>query len=275
MRTIVFIGFIVLLMGCSNPEYHFFVGGHSYGVTGINNKGLHPPFQKAILSYQNDSLVHFGVLTGDIVPFASDKEFNEVDSVLKNFTKPIYFVPGNHDLIGNDSLFYQRYRDPYYAIRIDDDLFLFLNGNLDHWNISGEQLAFVKEELSKEYDRAFVFIHQVIWYEKANPIIKFNSGDGKAKKLTFWDTLLPLFDKSITTYFIAGDVGGGKYSPALHHHQLDNFHFIASGMGNAIDENYLMFTVYNNSVKIDVFPLETKVPMRVNPLDSFPVGHFQ
>jgi hypothetical protein len=46
------------------------------------------------------------------------------------------------------------------------DIFIILDANIDGWNISGEQLKFLKQSLPNEKDainNIFIFSHQLIW----------------------------------------------------------------------------------------------------------------
>jgi len=63
----------------------------------------------------------------------------------------------------------------------------------------------------------------------------------------FWDEVIPLFsDFNRDVWFIAGDIGAfpGMTNPVVKH--IDNFHYIASGMGGYQTDNILKFSVYEN-----------------------------
>jgi 3',5'-cyclic AMP phosphodiesterase CpdA len=106
----------------------------------------------------NKKNVKFVFLTGDIVIKGSKKNWDEVDSALKKLklNKKVYFTVRNHDF----RLFKKRYGDTYYYFIKNGDLFIVLDPNIDHWNISGKQLDFLKEVLVKNADSVnniFVF----------------------------------------------------------------------------------------------------------------------
>jgi hypothetical protein len=74
-------------MGCGDDEpiiteakvdYSFFVAGHTYGAPGINNIGLHPPFEDFYDTINTYPKLLSGFLTGDIVLTSNDQNWNEV-----------------------------------------------------------------------------------------------------------------------------------------------------------------------------------------------------
>ena len=47
-------------------RYSFFVAVHTYGKPGVNHGGFCPPFESKLNLIKNDTLMQFGLLTGDI-----------------------------------------------------------------------------------------------------------------------------------------------------------------------------------------------------------------
>ena len=88
-----------------------------------------------------------------------------------------------------------------------------LDPNLDKWNISGDQLEFLKTVLNdnlEEIDNIFVFFHQLIWWEEDNIYgnVMPNSLFGRADTVNFWSEVEPLFSSLPNeVYMFAGDVG--------------------------------------------------------------------
>jgi hypothetical protein len=251
MKNKIIIYLFILFVGInvnSQESYSFFIAGHTYGDPGVNNIGLHPPFLAQFDSINANKSIQFGVLTGDIVspnPIAQD--WDEVDANLATLNVPVYFAVGNHDM-ENRPLYESRYGATYYAIKKGKDLCIFLDPNIDGWNISGDQLDFLKAALAdlSEIRNVYVFVHQVLWAESDNKYsyIGVNSNDGKADEINFWTEIEPLFHNSgHQTYFFAGDLGAGDWSSDFAYDRYDNINFIASGMGGPFGDHFIVVNV--------------------------------
>jgi hypothetical protein len=244
-----------------DSNYTFFVAGHTYGKPGVNNKGLHPPFEaKFDLINERNSVL--GFLTGDIVKYGTEKDWDEVDSVLKFLNAKVYFAPGNHDVYER-TLYESRYGPTYYNFYYNDDLFIVLDPNLDHWNISGEQLEFLKNviEANKniDNDNIFVFFHQLLWWAPDNKYsdIKPNSFEGRADTTNFWSEIEPLFHSlPQNVYMFAGDIGAGSWSADLMYDCYDNITFVASGMGEGNGDNFVIVNVNKEVVNFELIALD-------------------
>lgn len=250
--TYIFLALAQQLFAQNEVSYSFFVAGHSSGTPGIDNPGLHPPFKKHFPFLNNHSNLQLGILTGDIVrafPYPTTKDWEEVDMDLSELNIPVHFAVGNHDM-ENRPAYESRYGSTYFSFTHQNDLFLFLDPNLDNWNITGDQLSFLKTILdTTNASNIYVFTHQVLWSYPDNLFnyIKWNSSEGRASEINFWNEIIPLFQRSNKpVYFFAGDVGSAPYASPLSYDKVANFTFISSGMGNNTNENYLIVNVDNN-----------------------------
>ncbi|MCA1759949.1 MAG: T9SS type A sorting domain-containing protein, partial [Bacteroidales bacterium] len=245
--------------------YSFFVAGHTYGQPGAKN-GLHPPFKKKFDYIRKRREIKFGVFTGDIVaanPTADD--WDKVDADIENLGLPVYFTVGNHDM-ENRELFENRYGNTYYSFSFENDLFIVLDPNLDGWNISGEQLVFLKNTLNDNNsitNNIFVLFHQLLWWENNNAYAKIgpNSFEGRADSINFWNVIEPMFSKLPNEVFMfAGDVGAGSWAVDFMYDKYSNISLIASGMGENNGDNFIVVNVYeDNSVGYDLICLNDSV----------------
>ena len=232
-------------------QYSFFVAGHTYGKPGVDNIGFHPPFRQKFDLIKNDSSIQFGVLTGDIVSAGTGKNWDEIDRDVEELGKVVHFTVGNHDM-SDRQLYETRYGSTYYSYSYDKDLFIVLDPNIDGWNISHEQLQFLKNELQKksgDADHVFVLFHQVLWWAPDNQFknIDINSLEGRAEKINFWDEVEPLFHSlSVPVYLFAGDVGAYATGDEFMYYHYDNITLIASGMGGEARDNFVIVDVYND-----------------------------
>ncbi len=230
-----------------DESYSFFIAGHTYGGAGVDNVGLHPPFEEKF-GYLNTRKVDLGFLTGDIVIRSTEQNWNEVDSVLQYLDAKVYYVPGNHDFKVNPDLFESRYGPTYSYFKKYDDLFIMLDPNIDHWNISGNQLEFLKETLRLNPDvrNIFVFFHQLLWRESDNKYryVRVNSTEGRDDTINFWTEVMPLFtQRANPVVMFAGDMGAASWSSDYMYDTFDNITLIGSGMGEGIGDNIIIIDV--------------------------------
>lgn len=230
-----------------DTEYCFFVAGHTYGKPLVDNIGFHPPFKKKFdLIHQRKA--RFGILTGDIVIGSTKQNWDEIDQDIDSLGLPVYFAVGNHDMTDR-ALFETRYGDTYYSFKQNDDLFIILDPNLDHWNISGDQWQFFEATITRQKDSCdivFVFFHQLLWWQEdnryQNVIPNFTGGRGDS--INFWTEVEPLLhtlDHRVILF--AGDVGAASWSADYMYDSYDNITFIASGMGEGDGDNFIIVRV--------------------------------
>ena len=188
-------------------------------------------------------------MTGDIVWTGTEQDWNEIDRDIDSLGINVYFAAGNHD-VTDRTLYETRYGDTYYCFKIYEDLFIVLDPNLDHWNISGEQLQFFNNTIIQQKDSCniiFVFFHQLLWWEENNRYRNVipNSYANRADSINFWTDVEPLLhglDKPVILF--AGDVGAGSWSADYMYHTYDNITLIASGMGEGEGDNFIIVQVH-------------------------------
>jgi hypothetical protein len=232
-------------------QYSFFVAGHTYGKPGVDNIGFHPPFRQKFDLIKNDSTIQFGVLTGDIVCSGTAVNWDEIDLDVEELGLTVHFAVGNHDM-SDRQLYETRYGKTYYSFLYNNDLFIILDPYLDHWNISNEQLQFLKNELQQKAgnaDHIFVLFHQVLWWAPDNKFknVKINSLDGRAEEINYWDEVEPLFHSlSVPVYQFAGDVGAFPTGDEFMYYKYDSITLIASGMGGEVRDNFVIADVHSD-----------------------------
>jgi len=246
-----------------NEAYSFFIAGHTYGKAGVNNVGLHPPFKAQFEFIKTQKKIELGMLLGDIVsPHPTLQDWVEVDADIASLGLPVYFSVGNHDM-ENRPVYEKRYGKTYYSFVHQADLFIVLDPNLDEWNITGDQLNFLKKTLKEKNEKIhniYVFFHQVLWVQKGTKYeeIRPNSLAGRATEINFWSEIEPLFNQLPNPVFMfAGDLGGGSWATDFYYDHYDNITFIGSGMGEGKGDNYVIINVSENkSVSYDKIVIE-------------------
>ena len=273
-----FVGLSLTL--CAQRPYQFFIAGHTGGLAGLNNEGLHPPFMCTMDQYAATNNLNFGVLLGDMVtrnPTATD--WAEVIADVERLQMPVHFAPGNHDL--EDTALYREFiGDRYYHFIYEDDLFIVLDPLLDNWNISGEQLEFLRNVLDANYrksDHIFVLFHQLLWWERDNKYgkVRPNSKEGRAAQINFWDTIVPMFHALPNRVTMcAGDMGGAPLSHSLMFDRNENIEFIGTGMGSGRADNFVVINVdEEKNVSYEVVCLDTIVYDCMGPIENHHFGY--
>jgi len=253
----------------SEVNYSFYVGGHSYGSPNTVSEGLYSKFYGDIQSRQH--ALDFGVLTGDIVQTSSAHSWGKVNSQLDKLTIKTYMAPGNHDVgIGPYNSKRDIYKiingETYYSFKRNNDLFIVLDPGISNWDIIGDQLIFLKENInSGTYDNIFIFMHQVIWKDNAPDIsfnkIIYNSDEGKEPGGTnYWSDIAPILEQiESNIYIISGDVGAIDNGSELFCGTINKIKYLASGMGSDVHDNYLIFSINKAPItSVDVKVVDLK-----------------
>jgi hypothetical protein len=264
MKRITIILIVIILSSCDNSKaikYSFFVAGHTYGKPGRTELGLCKVFKDKIDLINAVETMNFGVLTGDIVRHADKTSWDAIDNDIKKLKIPIHFSRGNHD--GNLSFIEKRYGKTYKSFRTGNDMHIILDSNISEWNITGDQLSFLKSAISeKNIKNIFIYVHHIMWWNTKEYYMPFiNSKDRMSKNLTFWSSLYPLLKSTNKPVFIfAGDVGAfDNKNPGYQSYSYvikDNLTLITSGMGGGKKDNFLIIDVLNDdSVKFRLIHL--------------------
>jgi len=267
---------VFLPIAIVEKRYAFLVAGHTYGATGVDNPGVHPPF-KSFFPYINSLGLDFGVFTGDIVIYGTTSDWDEVDADLAELNIPVHFAAGNHDMTNRD-LFVSRYGPTYYSFESHADLFVVLDSEVDQCSIVGDQLTFLENALSStQAENVFIFVHKVLWVGEDTPYYALRdrvNGPGNYDfQSNFWPRIVPMLrDLDAQVYVVAGDVGV-SWAMSLFHDQYENIRFVASGMGGAEEENFLAFDVRGGSVHITAYRLDGQ-PLKLGTIEAYDLEHY-
>lgn len=108
--------------------------------------------------------ISFVVLNGDITDFGLNREFRWIQERLARFSVPYLTVIGNHDMLANGRLIYQKMFGPEnFSFTSGQSKFIFLNSNSRETGFDGSipDLGWLKKELadSSGIQHSFVFCH--------------------------------------------------------------------------------------------------------------------
>lgn len=238
---------LLALTSCRHggEAYSFFVAGHTYGSPSAGNPGMHPPFVNELKQLSSDERIALGILTGDIVRKPDTLSWDSVDAQLSVLQVPVYFSPGNHDTY-NRPLYESRYGKTYFSFMQGSDLFIILDGNLDNWNISGDQLVFLEDQINDLVagtENIFVFVHQLIYWDEHNIFagVNLNWPPYTPDTTNYWGMVEPMLQGAGAPVCIfSGDLGANNRATAVMYYADRNITYIASGMGNIENDNYIL-----------------------------------
>jgi hypothetical protein len=253
----------------------FYLAGHVYGAPSEKNNGLHKPFVDFMTKNDSINKFDFGMLLGDLTYIPNKETYTEIETFIKNTGVKHYAAIGNHDETLSAKYFKKLFgQKTFYSFSKNDSLFIVLDPGKD-WAIGYDQILFLKETLKKSnmYQNIFVFTHQLFWVEKDNifSVIKPNSFAGKENHSNFWTEVVPLLENyNGQVYFCAGDVGAFDNNSSIVYEKIDNYHFIATGMGGGNDDNIIITSIYENGeVEFDIVTLNGNNINRLGKLEDY------
>lgn len=168
-------------------EYNFIVAGHLYGSPYSSNHRYPSESIIANTSYIKSLKSNFFISLGDNFSDGNDslslKIFEE--SFRKNIDLPIYTAYGNHD--GDRKTIENRIGSKtYYSLNFNNDLFIFLDSELNDSELNKDCLKFILKILKDAEHQSmikniFVFSHKLIWAPTNSRfnIVTNNSNDPK------------------------------------------------------------------------------------------------
>ena len=116
----------------------------------------------------------FVVLNGDITDFGLNREYRWIQERLARFNVPYLAVIGNHDMLANGRLVYQKMFGPEnFSFTSGQSKFIFLNSNSRETGFDGSipDLGWLKKELadSTGIQHSFVFCHVAPYHADFDP----------------------------------------------------------------------------------------------------------
>lgn len=241
--------------------FRLLIGGHLYGGAG---KATTPA--ATFLAARND-LAATGadmlLLCGDTFRFSSESCFADVTSSLAPLPFPVYNAVGNHDVTVR-AAYEARFGATYGAFVHAGCAFLLLDTERDPWEISGEQLAFLRRALQVADDRedvraVFCLCHKLVHCHRKRYFEVLggsNAFDGLARPSRFAVDVLPMLAdvaRSKPVYWCAGDIG----LPHTRHVMFDSdptsgVNFLAIGLGDLERDSLLQVDVERDEVTVRV-----------------------
>lgn len=210
------------------------------------------------VSLINDEDPEFVIFTGDSLN-NYDESWEELSKIVEMIRAPVFFVPGNHDIANSnpDSGFFveEMSSELYYHFTIDDKTFIILNsvdGPLEY-DISLEQVDFVKEIYEKDDTQKFIFMHHCLFFNYDNlfcnsrPYIDENN----------WNKLLVPLIREETSAVFTGDLG---YHEPYFGYEEDGISYFGVGFSSKelqvyLPQHFLKVTVEGTELIVEPVPI--------------------
>jgi len=215
-------------------SYSFFVSGHFYG--GSDNKTGYPV--NSILGssdFINSSNAKMLICLGDLFKDVKNDHPYYQKSLFSSLEVPLFNAVGNHDL--TDDYYQKNFGETFYSFKIDDDIHIVLDTELDDGNITAGQLQLLTDALEVTrgggVKNVFIYAHRTIWkdsFEELDPIFKDNTQSIGGNN--FESDVLPILNElkqETNVYIFAGSMGGA--APAsFFHHENDGITYMATAV---------------------------------------------
>ena len=197
------------------------------------------------------SIPNFTFLTGDFIRQSNRESFDKFQEEMLQFDTPYYLAMGNHD----DSelvrrFFQEEWGGSWYSREHGDNLLVFLNSELERYDLVDEQIDFLRNRMHGEVqaDNVFVFLHHLLWLNHSPSNIPLDNQGHPYFENQFWKVVFPILSNSGKDVFvIAGDVGAFPDRNATFYEKIGKVTLIASGVGeNGDKENFLVVDGHAN-----------------------------
>jgi len=238
------------------------IAGHLYGAP-ENGRSVFPSASILGMLYEINSMdCSFFVSLGDNFRRANDIQMiNYKKSFANQLNFPIVNAVGNHDITDRKK-YVNNFGNTYYDFVYGSELYIFLDSELDHSKIMGDQLNYfinvIKQKaVNPNIKNVFIFSHKLIW---AVNIPKYqvvyhhlNSQSGYEQDNNFNSIIIPILKnlvKDKNVIWISGDIGCSWSLPLFY--DKDNntgITFIATGLGDTEKDLILKVNIKHGDVK--------------------------
>jgi len=156
----------------------------------------------------------FVVFLGDSVLTGTEENWNSLLLITDKINFPVYFVPGNHEIEvqPEGQKYFKEHisEDFFWEFTIKNTTFIILNsvqevygGEPNHYDVSDEQVSFIREIYERDDKNKFIFMHNCIFYNYDN---QFCNSRDFFKNNNWNDKIVPIVKNETTAIFV-GDTG--------------------------------------------------------------------
>ena len=286
-------------------NFNFIVIGHGYGspgpsmypaaslLSGIDVLNYHNP---EFIIFLGDTIQHAESRT-EIFGYNSKDILNKIEfslfekSFVNKVNAKIINIAGNHDDYLSDE-YKNTFGNSKFKLNNGNDAYLGFNSMELCSNFSN--LNFVKVSLNEfleneDIKNIFLFTHQVLYSLHTEDLSLLNSlvNGGVTSCKNYSDIVRPLINKLAVEkniYFFAGDIGCKSYklgqipidSFPIFYEKLNNIHFLATGLCENNNDNFIKVLNNNNKISIKAHSLIDDSEIKIDKYDlEFWTKHYQ
>ena len=207
---VLFIFFFIILFSQNIPAEEaesitFIAFGHVYPDYDALNLSL------PLIEKENPDFV---VFLGDNVHEGTEESWELLSSITNKINFPLYFVPGNHDITsqpkGKESFTKHGSEELFWNFTIKNHTFIGLNsvqvvygGEDGDYDVSNEQVDFVKNIYEQDNKNKFIFVHHCLFYNYDN---QFCNSRNFFENNNWNDGIVPIIQNETVAVFV-GDLG--------------------------------------------------------------------
>ncbi|HET6244672.1 MAG: metallophosphoesterase [Bacteroidetes bacterium] len=240
----------VLKKDSLNSSFSFIVTGHLHGASS-NISGFPAASLLANIDTINSLNADFIISLGDLFLDVNDNYVaNYKRSLFDKLNMPLFNAVGNHDLSGNR---YESYfGKTFFSFVYNENLFIFLDTEINDGSIKGEQMEFFKNAISQAQKNnaiknIFIASHRPVWSENNSRYNTFFKGNTQTQfglnnfKTEVSSYLNELSTKSI--FWFSGSMASGPVSFFYDKQKDSNISFIITAIRDLKRDAILLVSV--------------------------------
>lgn len=266
-------GHVVPVDSNSNESY-FIVSAHFYG--GEHNKAGFPASTLlGNLGEINSSGAALVACSGDLFQDVKTDIPRYEKALFSQLKVPLFNAVGNHDVSGN--VYTENYGATWHAFTWNGDRFVFLDTEIDDSSITGEQAAFLQQELAnaQTFRNLFIFSHRPVWAEEDEVMSGlFKHNTRSSGSINFKSEMLPLLEaaqEKCPVYWFSGSMGGVPVSFFYHQVEGQQLYFIQTAIRDLPRDAMLHVRANDSGVKFETVALgETET----EPLENYTIDYW-
>ncbi len=251
-------------------QTRFLVAGHTYGTHQGDNQALWPPFLAALQRADLDGAACL-VLAGDFVRHCDAAARSLLQQQIEQLPVPVYLLLGNHEETTPlcREWVVRRHGGAYYTFGHGDLFGIVLDSQQHERAVAAEQVSFLAAALARAPAEAIVcvFMHELLWLAEGRRYAWVRANRRSRQEAlaalphtNYWRDVHPLLVACAPRpiYVIAGDVGGNPDAVPAFFDVRDNVTLVATGMGGAVQDNYLEVELEDGRASFRLVPLDPK-----------------
>lgn len=242
-------------------SFEFLVAGHLYGdpaKTSMPADSIREALED--LAATGADLM---VCCGDTFRRATPQCFAQTVDVLERLPFPVFNAVGNHD-VNPRATYVERFGATYGAFVHGGCAFVMLDSEQTTWEITGEQLAFLRAALRTATARddiraVFCFAHKLVFAHRQQyfeVLLGSNALDGLTAPNHFASEVLPLLQQTAAhkpVHWFGGDIGVSHTLATFYDRDATSgVTFVATGIGDLARDSVVQVAVRGNEVLVSL-----------------------